>query len=97
MQRFLERVGVTQQVLDLIPEIVETCRVCRMWSKPGPRNVCSIDIPDRFNEQVKCDLLFVYEHSILHLLCRCTRWHAAVEVQDKRDETLIDALDVIWT
>jgi hypothetical protein len=45
MQRFLERVGVAEEVIKLIPEIVQTCRVCREWTKPGPANVCSTDLP----------------------------------------------------
>ena len=66
MRKFLERVGVSQQVLDLIPEIVQTCRICREWQKPGPSNACSIDIADKFNSQVECDLLFVGRHSLPH-------------------------------
>ena len=59
MKRFLERVGASQKVLDLIPEIVQTCRVCREWAKPGPSNACSTELPDTFNLQVECDLLFI--------------------------------------
>ena len=64
MRRFLERVGVPDEILNLIPEICDTCRVCRMWAKPGPDNVCSVDIPDTFNKQVECDLLFL---SLIHI------------------------------
>ena len=64
MKRFLERVGVSQKVLDLIPEIVQTCRVCREWAKPGPSNACSVELPDTFNQQVECDLLFVHKNII---------------------------------
>ena len=64
MRRFLDRVGVSKEVLDLIPEVCATCKVCRTWSSPGPDNVCSIDIPDTFNAQVECDLLFVYKYII---------------------------------
>ena len=53
MKRFLGRVGVAQTVLDLIPEICQTCRVCREWTKPAPGNVCSTEIADTFNQQVE--------------------------------------------
>ena len=64
MRKFLERVGVSDEVLNLIPEICDTCKVCRMWTKPGPDNVCSIDLADKFNAQVECDLLFVRHYII---------------------------------
>ena len=57
MKRFLQHVGVEDRVLDLIPEIVHTCSVCRQWAKLGPSNACSVDLADAFNQQVECDLL----------------------------------------
>ena len=83
MKRFLDRVGVSQKVLDLIPDTVATCSVCRAWAKPGPSNACNIDLPDTFNQQVECDLVFIHKFTILHLLDRCTRWEAGVVIPDK--------------
>ena len=96
MHKFLERVGVSDAVLRMIPEICETCRVCREWTKPGPSNVCSTEFADTFNQQVECDLLFIGKHTIFHMLDRCTRWHAAVLVPGKDEETLMQALDTVW-
>ena len=95
MEKFLSRVGVAQEVLDLIPEICHTCKVCRQWAKPGPANVCSIDFADKFNEQVECDLLFVHKFIIFHMLDRCTRWHAAMVVVSKEEDVLCAAIDVL--
>ena len=88
MNIFLDTVGVKQEVLDLIPQIVDTCRICRQWAQPGPANVCSVDIPDTFNAQVECDLLFVkgrdgVSYTIFHMLCRCTRWDAGKVIANK--------------
>ena len=77
MHKFLERVGVADRVLNLIPEVCQTCRVCREWAKPGPGNQCNINMPDTFNQQVEADLLFVYKHIVFHLLDRCSRWHGS--------------------
>jgi len=55
MKRFLDRVGVAERVLQWIPEIVQTCKICREWAKPGPDNVCSVVVPDKFNDQVECE------------------------------------------
>ena len=67
-----------------------------MWAKPGPDNQCSVDIPDTFNKQVECDLLFVHNHIIFHMLCRCTRWHAGAVIPDKTEETLTNAIQTCW-
>jgi hypothetical protein len=96
MTKLLDRVGVPQRVLDLIPEIVQTCQVCRTWAKPGPDHACSVEIPDKFNEQVECDLLFIEKHIIFHMMDRCTRWHAARLIPDKTEGTLMKAIDELW-
>jgi hypothetical protein len=96
MKRFLDRVGVSQMVLDLIPETVATCSVCRAWAKPGPSNACSIDLPDTFNLQVECDLVFVHKFTILHFLDRCTRWEAGVLIPDKTAPSLMKGIDTAW-
>ena len=67
-----------------------------MWAKPGSANVCSINLPDKFNEQVECDLLFIHKHVIFHLLDRCTRWHAGTLVPDQEEATLTNAIQMCW-
>ena len=96
MTRILRRAGVPKQVCDLIPEIVNTCTSCRAWSRPLPASVTSVELADSFNQQVECDLMFVYSFIIFHLIDRCTRWHAAYLLPSKEEAILIDALDTIW-
>ena len=101
MRRFLDRVGVSQVALDNIANIVQSCPVCREWAKPGPSNVSSTSVPDQFNEQVEGDLmevnnLYNEDHRVLHLVDRCTRWQASTEVPDKKEETLMGAIERIW-
>ena len=96
MKRFLERVGVSQRVLDIIPEIVQTCRVCREWAKPGPSNSSNVEIADTFNLQVECDLIFIHKFIIFHMIDRCTRWHTAMVIPNKQEETLMKAIDTLW-
>ena len=66
MTRILRRAGVPKQVCDLIPEIVSTCTSCRAWSKPLPASVTSVELADNFNQQVDCDLMFVYSLIFSH-------------------------------
>merc|ERR1712026_524797 len=96
MRRFLDRVGVPQEVLKLIPQVVQTCQVCREWTRPGPDSVCSTEIADTFNTQVECDLLFVEKHIIFHMIDRCTRWHATMLVADTQEATLMHAIENLW-
>jgi hypothetical protein len=96
MQRFLNRVGVSDQALALINTIVDTCPTCSKWVRPGPHNQVDINIPDTFNQQVELDLLFHGHHVVFHMIDRCTRWHAAQVVPDRSTETLINAVDKMW-
>ena len=96
MRKFLDRVGVSKQVLDLIPEVVQTCRVCREWTKPGPNNACNVEIADKFNQQVEADLLFIDKHIVFHMMDRSIRWHAAKVIPDKTETTLQQALGETW-
>ncbi len=55
-----------------------------------------MEIPDTFNQQVECDLLYIYKFIIFHMLDRCVRWHAAKEVPGGDDETWPKAIDELW-
>ena len=79
----LKHAGAAQAVLDLIHQIVDTCNVCRKWAKPQPDSVASTALPERFNDQVECDLMFYKKYIILHLACRCIRWQAAKVAPDE--------------
>ena len=96
MTRMLHRVGGAQKTLDLIPSIVNSCSVCREWAKPLPDSASNMNIPDAFNQQIECDLMFSQGLNILHLIDRCTRWHAAAIVPDKSATTLTTTIDRIW-
>ena len=93
MHKLLDRAGVPEAVLALIPAITQTCGACRNWAKPQPENVTNVDLPDCFNHQVEADLMFVYDKIIFHCIDRSTRWYHSLIVVDKQEETLIEALD----
>ena len=96
MNRMLSRVGIPENVLEMIPEVCQTCKVCREWQRTGPGHQTTAEIPDSFNAQVECDLVFYKKHIIFQLIDRCTRWHAAKQVENREDDTLIRALDELW-
>ena len=96
MTKTLRSAGVAESHLRLIPSIVDTCRVCREWQRPKPHSVPNVAVPQLFNEQVEVDLLFYEKRIILHMIDRTTRWHAAVEVTDKKGPTLRAAIEDCW-
>ena len=38
MNRLLKRVGVSNEALALVKDIVDSCNVCREWTRPSPAN-----------------------------------------------------------
>ncbi len=45
---------------------------------------------------MECDLLFIHKYIILHMINRCTRWHAAKLIPDKFETTLTNVIDELW-
>ena len=64
MSNLLKRAGIASQILDLIPEIIETCAACLAWARPAPASVASIEMADTFHEQVEADLVFMHSYVI---------------------------------
>ena len=47
MQRTLKTAGLPNEVLDMIPDIIRTCRECRVWSPAGRDTQTSTTCPER--------------------------------------------------
>eukprot|EP00974_Lingulodinium_polyedra_P052634 5063475-Lingulodinium_polyedra.AAC.1 len=75
MARILSVVGVPPATLQLVPQIVETCRACRMCPKPGPKAIVTVTLSVRFNERVQCDLLFYAQYIVFNMFDEAMRWH----------------------
>eukprot|EP00435_Cladocopium_sp_Y103_P042058 s696_g11.t1 len=96
MRRILSAAGLGKEVLDRVAEVVDTCRECRKWTRPGPETVPTLRMTTKFNEHVEADLLFFREFVIFHMICCGTRWHAATVVRSKHEDELLEAVDRIW-
>ena len=96
MKRLLQQAGQPVEVVDLIDGIVDTCAVCRTWMTPRPDSQASANVTQIFNHQVELDLMYYKKKVILHLVDRCTRWHAGKEVDGKEMATLIAGIDEVW-
>jgi hypothetical protein len=64
--------------------------------------VASVNVANKFNDQVECDLMFHKKFVIFHAICRCTRWEAAWLIDQtiwphpKEQEPVVDALVECW-
>ena len=77
MERVLEAAGAPRCVIDMVPDVVDTCRECRAWQRVGHEPNPSIELTTKQNEQVEGDILFYQTHMIWHMVDRADRWHAA--------------------
>ena len=97
MEQLLKAAGLDRKILDLIPEIVDSCRVCRTWQRPSSDNVASSRLVTGFNLEVEGDIMFIHHggvtHPVLHLVDRGVRWGFATVLPDKSTESLLNGLD----
>ena len=101
MMSLLKAGGLGKDVLDLVPAIADTCKVCRTWARPSPDAKASCRMVIGFNIEVEGDLMF-YRHQgtqyiILVLVDRGVRWLATTLVSDRTTSTLLTGLDRAWT
>ena len=96
MRRLLSNAGLPERVLVLLPDICDTCSVCRKWAHPLPTSVASVNVAESFNLQVELDLMFYRDKVIFHMIDRCTRWHATKEVPSKHTDPMLQAIAEVW-
>ena len=73
METTLKAAGAGQDILGMIPGIVDTCRECRAWQARGPDITPSAELVAKQNEQVEADIMFYKTHMIWHMLDRADR------------------------
>jgi len=96
MTKVLEAAGLPKRVLEMVPDIVDTCRECRKWTRPQQITQASLRMSTKFNEHVEMDLMFYKQYTICHFIDRASRWHLAVGVPGKTDKDLWEALATTW-
>ena len=96
MKTLLTAAGVPQDIMVLVQQIVDTCDICRNWSRPGPRAVTSSTVTTRFNQEVQTDLLFYKDKVVLHMIDRTTRFTVARKVESKHLDCIIEGIMSHW-
>ena len=80
----LSAAGLPKEVIELIPDIVDTGKECRKWQRPKNDTIASINVSTKFNEHVEMHFLFYRKFTACHFIDRASRWHAAKVVDSKR-------------
>ncbi len=96
MTRILGAAGLPKDVLELVNDIVDTCKECRKWQRPANETIATSGVSTAFNEHVEMDLMFYKKFIVCHFIDRASRWHAAKMVDNKEDTTLVEALLTTW-
>ena len=100
MQKLLKCAGLGKDVLDLVPSIVDTCRVCQHWARPGTESKTSGRMVLGFNLEVEGDLMFCringQQRIVMVLVDRGVRWTCTAVIENKTTPCLLNALDAAW-
>ena len=96
MKTLLTAAGVSPEIMVLVQQIVDTCDICRNWTRPGPRTVTSATVTTRFNEEIQVDLLFYRDKIILHMIDRTTRFTVARRIASKHLDNVVEGVMSHW-
>ena len=104
LTNLLQLLGVSQEAINLIPEIVDTCRICRMWAPKAPAVKVTTRLSIRFNQCVQADLMFyadeystpVSQHILLHMIDECIKWSEVHETPTKQPHDLLAIMTDQW-
>lgn len=96
LQGLLRAAGLPPEISKLAQSVVDTCRVCRLWQRPGDKAITSSRLSLEFNASVQCDLLFWGTVVILHMCDECTRFSMAEQVAGKKASDLLPTIASMW-
>jgi hypothetical protein len=96
LQTLLKQAGLPPEIVKLAQSVVDTCKVCRLWQRPGDKAVASNRLSAEFNAAVQCDLLIWGSIILLHICDECTRFSMAQIVSGKKASDLLPAIAGMW-
>ena len=80
-------------ILSLVDSISDTCQICKVYKKPGPKPVVGLPLASQFNHTVAMDLKsYANGVWILHLIDTFTRYSAACVVKSKDEDMVVEAI-----
>ena len=89
--------GIKDRVfLKSIEEVSENCDLCQRYKRTPSRPVVGFPLASRFNEVVSMDLKDIAGVKIIHLIDNFSRYSAALRVNSKDSEEVINAIFKVW-
>ena len=96
METTLKAAGVPNDVVNMVPHIIETCRACRTWAKHGHDVTPSVELITEQNHTVEADIMFYKQFMAWHMIDRSDRWHAGCQIESKTTDALCEAVETTW-
>ena len=98
MVRILKLAGVPAEAETraLCGEIVDTCRACREWQRPSPKNALSLRLAESFNQHVQIDVLFVNNLIVLHIIDEALRFSAGGFLNGRETSSMLETIYLSW-
>ena len=96
MIELLRLAGAPTEAIKKVKEIVDTCRICRLWWRPTPKSMTNVRLAKAFNHIVQWDILFHRRIMISHCIDEAIRWSAGSILPDRTAESLITAITNDW-
>ena len=97
MRLMLSKAGLDNARLNVIKAARDSRRERRAREKPGNAIMSSVALPEKFNEEVGCSIMFgKQQHYVFHAIDRCIRVSAGVGIPDMRMNALLNAYRACW-
>ena len=96
LQSLLSRAGMSAEVINLIPETISGCAICRRFSKLKSKPMVKAHHPSSFNQEVQADYFQLWNQWFLILVDVATRYKTIAKVSGRDLPTALKAMLQNW-
>ena len=96
MERVLSAAGLPPAIIARVADVVETCRECRIWRRPGPSPSTTVELATKQNVTVEADIIFYKDKMAWHMVDKADRFETDIEIHSKSSTELCEAISVSW-
>lgn len=96
LRRMLYRSGHGKDTLQMLPDMVKSCKDCNQWASSLSKPVVTLRLAEHFNWRVQTDLFFIIEKIYVVLFDDCIRYALAGRLQDKTPMEWLRVAFDIW-
>ena len=96
LQSLLSRAGMPAEIIQMVPEVVNGCTICRRFARLKSRPVVKAGHPAFFNEEVQADYFQLWNQWFLILVDACTRYKMVSLVSGRDLPTALKTILQNW-